>query len=74
MVRLIVPGKLAVSSKTYDAAKNFNTLRTTADVRSFLVLCNVFRRFVPDFGPLSDPLNRNLTKDTPSRFDHLSDD
>lgn len=69
-----LPEKLVVSSKTCDAVKNFNPLRTTIDVHFFIGLCNVFRLFVLSFARISAPLNKKLTKSSPSRLYNLWDD
>ena len=37
-------------------------------------LCNVFRRFVPNFARISTSLNRKLEKGQPSRFGDLTDE
>ena len=69
---VIFPGKLAVSTKTCEAVERFRPLRTTTDVRSFLGLCNVFRRFMPNFARMSAPLNKKLEKGQPAKFDELN--
>lgn len=61
-----------VSTKTCDAVKNFKPLRSVTDVRSFLGLCNVFRRFIPNFARVAAPLTAKLEKDHPQRFPSLS--
>jgi len=71
---VVRPGRLAVSSKTCDAVRCFKPLRSTTDVRSFLGLCNVFRRFVPNFARVSAPLNDKLRKGEPARFAGLTDE
>lgn len=38
------------------------------ELRSFLSLCNVFRRFVPNFSRVVSPLDRKLRIDQPTSF------
>lgn len=38
--------------------------KTQKDVRSFLGMCNYYRKFVKDYAKLSSPLNNLLRKDT----------
>lgn len=68
----ITPGKLAIHNRACDAVEQFKPLRTTTDIRSFLGLCNVFRRFVPNFSRVAAPLNKKLKKGQPSTFDELT--
>ena len=58
---------------TCKAVEGFPEPRTITDVRSFLGLCNVLRRFVKDFGRIAAPLNAMLKKDRPTTFDDITD-
>jgi hypothetical protein len=46
--------------------------RTQTEMRSFLGLCNVYRRFVPKFTAIAAPLNSYLTKGKPALLGKLS--
>jgi hypothetical protein len=39
--------------------------RTKTEVRSFVAFCSVYRRFVPFFSRLAEPMNEALRKDVP---------
>ena len=56
------------SSKT-DAVRTFPRPKTQKDVRSFLGLCNYYRRFVQNFSKIATPLNQLLQKDKPFHWD-----
>jgi len=45
------------------AVKSFHVPKSVRDVRSFLGLCNYYRRFVKDFAKIASPLNRLTRKD-----------
>lgn len=49
-------------SKT-DAVKSFPTPKCTKDVRSFLGLCNYYRKFIHDYSTIIGPLTALLRKD-----------
>ena len=52
-----------------DAVKTFPTPRSVTEVRSFLGLCNYYRRFVRDFAQIASPLNRLTRKSVPFVWD-----
>jgi RNase H-like domain found in reverse transcriptase len=60
--RFIRPGKLAVTVKNTDSLRSALPPTTQTELRSFLGLCNVYRRFVPGFYKVSGPLNHLLKK------------
>jgi transposase InsO family protein len=59
---IIRPGKLEIASKNTDALRTALPPRTQTELRSFLGLCNVYRRFVPGFAKIAGPLNQLLKK------------
>ena len=59
---VIRPGRLEVAMKNTEAVKRFKGPTTQTELRSFLGLCNVSRRFVPNFARTSAPLNAFLKK------------
>ena len=56
------PGKLS-------AVETFPVPSCVKDVRSFLGLCNYYRRFVKDFAKIASPLNRLTRKSVPFVWD-----
>jgi hypothetical protein len=62
---VIRSGRLGVAEKYTEALKTARLPKTQAEVRSFLGLCNVYRRFVPHFSSIAVPLNALLSKGTP---------
>ena len=59
---VIRPGKLAVAVKNTDSLRSALPPTTQTELRSFLGLCNVYRRFVPGFAKIAEPLNHLLKK------------
>ncbi len=49
--------------KRKDALEGFQFPTTQTQVRSFLGMCNVYRRFLKDFGKIAGPLNDHLIKE-----------
>ena len=59
------------SSET-DAVRTFPRPKTQKDVRSFLGLCNYYRRFVQKFSKIATPLNQLLQKNKPFHWNDKS--
>ena len=55
---VITPGKLAVATKNTEAITNASFPTTQSGVRRFLGMCNMYRRFVPNFSEVAAPLNK----------------
>jgi Reverse transcriptase (RNA-dependent DNA polymerase) len=70
---VIRPGRLGVAENNTDSLKGATLPRTQTELRSFLGLCNVYRRFVPRFAALAAPLNIYLTKVNPPVLGELSE-
>ena len=56
-------------SDKIDAVKTFPAPTSVTEVRSFLGLCNYYRRFVKDFAKIASPLNRLTKKSVPFLWD-----
>jgi hypothetical protein len=61
---VIRPGKLAVAEKNTAALCNAPLPKIQTELRSFLGLCNVYRRFIPRFAAVAAPLTSLLGKGT----------
>lgn len=46
----------------YDTIKNYPVPKSADDVRRFVAFCNYYRRFVPNFADIAQPLNKLLKK------------
>ena len=52
-----------------NAVETFPVPSSVKDVRSFLGLCNYYRRFIKDFAKIASPLNRLTRKSVPFVWD-----
>jgi hypothetical protein len=59
---VICPGTLAVAEKNTRALRTAKHPSTKTELRSFLGLCNVYRRFANGFAKIAAPLNSLLRK------------
>ena len=68
---VIRPGRLSLADKNTRALREAKHPSTQTELRSFLGICNVYRRFVPNFARIAAPLNRMLKKGEPKDIDTL---
>jgi Reverse transcriptase (RNA-dependent DNA polymerase) len=66
---VIEPGKLSVQATKVDNILKAKLPRTKTELRAFLGICIVYRRFVPKFATIATPLTRHLRKCSPDSFD-----
>ena len=66
---------ILVDSDKINAVRNFPTPKSLHDLRSFLELCNYYRRFVKNYSKISAPLNKlkNLQKDEKFKWTEVSE-
>ena len=69
---VIRPGHLSVAEKNTAALKVAKHPTTQTELRSFLGLCNVYRRFVKGFSKIAAPLNLLLRKGETPQLGPLS--
>jgi hypothetical protein len=69
---VIYPGKLAVAGKNTSALKTAKFPTTQSELRSFVGLSNVYRRFAPGFAKIAAPLNALLRKGQSPQLSELS--
>jgi hypothetical protein len=66
--RVIEPGKLSIQATEVDTILKAKLPRTKTELRAFLCICNVYRRFVPKFATVSAALtvrkSRSVTENT----------
>ncbi|CDF36784.1 unnamed protein product [Chondrus crispus] len=60
--RVVRPGTLEVDAARTAALEQVRYPQTQTQLRSFLGLCNVYRRFVPHYAKIEHPLNQLLKK------------
>jgi len=65
---IVRPGQLHVHNETVDALKHATFPTTKTQLKSFLGMCNVYRRFFKDFAKRSKPLNALTRAEVPSEL------
>jgi RNase H-like domain found in reverse transcriptase/Reverse transcriptase (RNA-dependent DNA polymerase)/Integrase zinc binding domain/Integrase core domain/Chromo (CHRromatin Organisation MOdifier) domain len=65
---VVLPGKLQVDQSKTDTVKAAALPRTKTELRSFLGLCGVYRRFIPSYAKVAAPLTRMLRGDLPEPY------
>ena len=71
---VIKPGQLAIDRTHTTALREAKHPRTQTELRSFLGLCNVYRRFVHDYTKIASPLNELLKKGTSVTLPEFNDE
>ena len=71
---IIRPGRLAIHGKSLEALEKALPPKNKTQVRSFLGMCNVYRRFIRDFTRIARPLNQKVRKDAPQTWETLTDE
>jgi len=62
---IVRPGQLHVHNKNFDALKHASFPTTKTQLKSFLGMCNVYRRFVKDFSKRAKPPNAMTRAEVP---------
>lgn len=71
---VIRPGIIEIAEATTVAIPYLQDLANQIKINSFLGLCNVFQRFMPNLSPLATPLYKKLCKDQTMSFRSLTDE
>mgnify|MGYP003411260331 FL=1 len=71
---VVTPGKLSVAEKNIETIRQAKHPQNRTELRSFLGMCNVYRKFVPHFAKKAAPLTELLKKGQPIELDALSKD
>lgn len=69
---MIRPRRLKIFSHATHLIKELKLSKNITELRLSFGLCNVFRRFLHNFGPIAAPLNRELQKDQLEEFGDLT--
>ena len=66
---VVRPGSLEIDAARIAALEQVKYPQTQTKLRSFLGLCNVYRRFVPHYAKIAHPLNQLLKKGQPVQLE-----
>jgi Reverse transcriptase (RNA-dependent DNA polymerase)/RNase H-like domain found in reverse transcriptase len=66
---IALPGKLQIDQNKTLSVRQATVPRTRTEMRSFLGLCNVYRRFIPHFAQISSPLTSYLKGNVTDPFE-----
>ena len=66
---VVRPGTLEIDAARIAALEQVRYPQTQTQLRSFLGLCNVYRRFVPHYAKIAHPLNQLLKKGQPVQLE-----
>ena len=70
---VIHPGRLEVERRNVIAIERARAPTNQTELRSFLGMCNVYRRFIQGFAKIAAPLNKKTGKNQPYDFEILTD-
>lgn len=65
---VICPQRLRMATHTTDAIKWLPSLKNVTNVCLFIRLCNLFRRFTPNFARIASQLNKNVEERSTKTF------
>ena len=65
---VVRPGRLSVNEKNLRAIRKAQYPRTQTQMRSFLGMCNVYRRFTKGFAKVAKPLNELVSSTLPKNL------
>ena len=66
---MVTPGRLEIDRTNVDSLRQAKPPSTKTQLRSFLGLCNVYRRFIENFAKRTSALNQLLKKGAPDIFE-----